>query len=405
MDWLMRALFGFHPMMAVEDGVGGGEAAPEGEGSPPGLEPIVDDPSLPEVPIKPAAQETAVPPENAMLEGIKKALAPADPEADKAAAAEAAKVAEKKRADEEFAKTLTGKTPEEIASAKAAREADLKKKAEAEERASLKDKKADDFQLTPQMKRYLSGEAQQRFHTLHRYAKEQETRAAEVTEQFTAVSKARDELMGLFSDHHVEPEDLGVLLDYNKRLKSGDLQGALQIVDNARAGILRAMGKEAPGVDLLQEFPDLQQRVQNAELMREDALALANARRREQALMQHAGSQGAQQRAEATTRKSQEEALASIDGWAAKLAKEDIDYRAKEQKVLAKLPQIVKQYPPNLWLPTMQAMYEAIEIVKPAPAPDGGGAPLRPSGAKPGGRQYTELTPEALRAGLGYPAA
>jgi hypothetical protein len=413
MNWLIRSLFGFHPMMVIEGdaAAGGGTAQTEiaevelddgEEATPPDAEPA---------PGTPPADKAKEPPstENAMLDGIKKALNPADAESEKKPLHGAAAASAKKKADAEFAASLEGKTPEEIAAATAAREAEAKKKADAEELAKLKGKKADDFMLTPEEKKVATQGMQQRIHQLHRYAKEQETTVAKLTETNAGLSKFRDDMMGVFDEHLVQPEDLGVLLDYNKRLKTGDLAGALKIVDDARAAIHKAMGKEGPGVDLLAEFPDLQKKVDDLEMKREYALEIANARRREaareSAQRQAHSQQSEQQRTASEVKKAEESALVEIDRWSVQMAKEDIDFAKKEEKISPQMTEIVKEYPAQLWLPTIKRLYGSIQVVKEAAPPPAGGGPLRPSGAKPGAKTFTELTPEALRAGLGYPPA
>lgn len=407
MDWLMRVLCGFHPMMAVEGEGGGGADAVivDGADDAGGGEPVIEQPGQEQVK-KPPVKETAPDTENAMLDGIKKALAPADPEAAKKAEAEAVATAAKKKADAEFAAANKGKTPEEIASAQAARDAEAKKKAEAEEAEKAKTRKADDFQLTPQMKKHLSQEAQQRFHQLHRHAKEQETQVVKLTETNKTLSEARDGILGVLRDTNTSQDQLIGYLNFNALLQSSDprdLQAALSMVESQRAALYKALGKEGAGVDLLSEFPDLQKRVDESQITREDALELANGRRRDQALSQQRNTQGEQARTAQAAQKLQDDAVVGIETWSRKMAKEDIDYKKKEERLLAKLPQIMKDYPANLWLSTFQNVYEAIEVVKPAPViPDGGGT-LRPSGARPGGKTFTELTPDALRAGLGYP--
>lgn len=408
MNWLMRRLLGFHPMMAIEgDGTEGGGGAPDaevvlddGEAAP--------DPGEAAEPA-PGAQTTkdkapAAPVESAMLEGIKQALNPPDPEAQKKALHGAAAASARKKADDDFATSMQGKSPEEVASATAAREAEAKKKADADELAKLKGKKADDFLLSPEEKKKATQEFQQRMHQLHRYAKENETAVARLTQENAAISKARDEIMGIFTEHHVEPEDLGALLDYNRRIKTGDLAGALQVIEAQRSALYKAMGREPQGggIDLIAEFPDLQQRVKDLELSRADAIELANGRRRDAAAQQAAAGQGRQQQSAQASKKAEEDEINAIDAWGAEMAKKDIDYKKKEEKILAAMPDIVKEFPIGYRLKAMQRMYGAIEIVKPsAPAP--GGAPLRPSGARPGARTFNELTPDALRAGLGYP--
>lgn len=404
MDWMIRILCGFHPMMAVEGEDGGGEGVIVDGADATGGGETVDQPVVD----KPEAKEPSPPVEAAMLEGIKNVLKPADPEAAKKAEEQAAAAAAKKKADDEFTAANKGKTPEEIAAAQAAREAEAKKKAEAEEAAKLKAQKADDFHLSPQMKKHLSQEAQQRFHSLHRYAKEKETEVVKLTETVKPLTEARDTLLSILEETHTSQDDLVGYLNFNALLHSQDpkdLQTALGIVESQRAAIYKALGKEAPGVDLLAEFPDLLDRVEKELITREDALELANGRRRDQALSKQRNDHGEQQRNVEATKKVQDDALASIDKWSKEMAGKDIDYKKKEEKLLAELPEIIKNYPANLWLRTFQSLYKTIEVVKPAPSIPGNGGTLRPSGARPGGKTYTELTPDALRAGLGYPPA
>jgi len=346
-----------------------------------------------------ALEKPAEPPkpvEDQMLDGIKAVLKPADPEAEKIKTEQA-------KVDAALAEANKGKTPEEIAAAKAATDTEAKKKAEAEEEAKLKGKKSDDFQLSDEEKKVWKQETQRRFNELRGFAKHNEAEVSRLTQENTGLMEARDKIMGLFEENQVEPNDLVMLLDYNKRVKSGDLAGALKIVDEARIGILKAMGKEAPGVDLLAEFPDLKAKVDAQELARENALEVAAARRRDKAQQQAEIERQAQERDAGVGKNAQEEALASIERWTKEIAKTDIDYKKKEEKVLARLPGILKEYSADKWLSTIKLLYESIEVAKPSTPTNGGGQPLRPSGAKPGAKTFTELTPEALRAGLGYP--
>ena len=400
MNWLVRVLCGFHPMMVVGgEGGDGGEVIVDNTDATGGGEPVVETTT---------GKEPPPPTENMMLDGIKQALKPADPEAAKKAEADAAAAAAKQKADEDFAAANKGKTPEEIEAAKTARDAEAKKKAEAEEAEKAKTRKADDFQLTPQMKKHLSQEAQQRFHQLHRHAKEQETQVAKLSETNKVLGEARDSILGVLQETNTTQEQLIGYLNFNALLTSNDprdLHSALNMVESQRAAIYKALGKEAPGVDLLDEFPDLAGDVAESRITRERALEVAQGRRREQALKQQRDTQGEQARTAQAAKKVQDDAVASIEAWSRKMARDDIDYKKKEEKLLSKLPQIMKDYPPDLWLSTLQNVYDAIEVVKPPAAPPGNGGTLRPSGARPGAKTHTSLTPEALRDGLGYPPA
>lgn len=329
-----------------------------------------------------------IPVEEQMLAGIKAAVTPADP----------AKVAEKKVADEAaaaIADANNGKTPEQIATEVAAK----KQKVDAEAAAKLKAKSADDFALKPEEKKALSQAAQIRFNELHAFGKGQQAEAQAARIEVERLSKVTKTMQEVYEEFKVEPDDLVPLLEYNLKLKSGDLQGALKIVNEARAGILTALGREEPGVDLLKEFPDLAARVQNQEIVREDALELANSRRREAGARAQQEREQAGRRTEQTLEQAQNNGLTAIETWTKKMMADDIDFKAKETKILPKIDEIIKKNfdKPYMWLDLIQARYEGIEIVKPATVAD---VPLRPSGAKPGAKQHTELTPDALKDGL-----
>jgi hypothetical protein len=64
---------------------------------------------------------------------------------------------------------------------------------------------------------------------------------------------------------------------------------------------------------------------------------------------------------------------------------------------------VLKEYPPNLWLPTLKRLYAGIAVEK-APAVGGGSKPLRPTGARPGAKAPSTML-EAINTGLGYAGA
>jgi len=336
-------------------------------------------------------KEKQAPVEAQMLDAIKAAIKPGDTEAAKKAATdEAAKKAA----------LAAGKTEQQITEEKTNIEAAEKAKADA---AALKGKKADDFMLKPEELKVLHAKTQERMHTLHRYAKDQEAVVAQQGETIKAMSAARDEILATFKEYRAEPDDLIPLLEVNLLVKTGRYEEALKWVDTQRAGILKELGREAPGVDLLAEFPDLKQKAEDEQITRADAVELANARRREKASSEAAARARDERGKFTAVEEAQNTALTSIERWCAGKSKGDIDYKKKEEKILTKLDAIIKKYPPQLWLPTLEQIYDSIEVVKEA-APISGAQPLRPGGPKPGARQATNME-DAIRQGLGYPSS
>jgi len=340
-------------------------------------------------------KEKQAPVEAQMLDAIKAAIKPGDTEAAKKAATdEAAKKAA----------LAAGKTEQQITEEKTNTEAAEKAKADAAATAALKGKKADDFMLKPEELKVLHAKTQERMHTLHRYAKDQEAVVAQQGETIKAMSAARDEILATFKEYRAEPDDLIPLLEVNLLVKTGRYEEALKWVDTQRAGILKELGREAPGVDLLAEFPDLKQKAEDEQITRADAVELANARRREKASSEAAARARDERGKFTAVEEAQNTALISIERWCAGKSKGDIDYKKKEEKILTKLDAIIKKYPPQLWLPTLEQIYDSIEVVKEAAPINSGAQPLRPGGPKPGARQATNME-DAIRQGLGYPSS
>jgi len=266
-------------------------------------------------------KEKQAPVETQMLDAIKAAIKPGDTEAAKKAATdEAAKKAA----------LAAGKTEQQITEEKTKTDAAEKAKADAAATAALKGKKADDFMLKPEELKVLHAKTQERMHTLHRYAKDQEAVVAQQGETIKAMSAARDEILATFKEYRAEPDDLIPLLEVNLLVKTGRYEEALKWVDTQRAGILKELGREAPGVDLLAEFPDLKQKAEDEQITRADAVELANARRREKASSEAAARARDERGKFTAVEEAQNTALTSIERWCAGKSKGDIDYKKKE---------------------------------------------------------------------------
>lgn len=265
-------------------------------------------------------------------------------------------------------------------------------------------KKADDFALTDDEKKGLRPQSQQRFQQLITHAKEREAEVERLSTENAALSQARDNIMTVLTEHKVEPDDFVQLVSFNRLVKDGDLDGALAMVEDYRGQLLRALGREAPGVDLLTEHPDLKARVDAQQLSREDALALVKARRLEQSVTHQNQQHQRAQQSEQQVQRQQNDALSAVNAWNAKM-RADLDYDAKAAILLPELEGIIRDYPPNLWVPTLDRLYKGLRVTAPQQQEQQqrqpGPTPLRPSGAK-GGAPAPSNYAEAIANGLGY---
>jgi hypothetical protein len=277
-------------------------------------------------------------------------------------------------------------------------------------KAAPKPKTAVELDLKPEERKALHPKTQARFTEMISALKAHEGTIAALTETNNTLTEARDAILGVLEETHTTQDQLGAYLEFNRLLQSKDpkdLESALGMVEEQRAALYKVLGREpeSGGLDLLAEFPDLQRQVDDSEITRAAALEIANGRReraqrdaetRRQQQQQQQKTQSVEQQKQAANK-----ALKDIEAWTTQVSKTDLDYKAKEDKLLSRVDGVLKSYPPSQWLPIMRLLYEGIEIQR-AQAPSGKRQqPLRPSGAKPGAKAPTSML-EAINQGLGY---
>lgn len=280
------------------------------------------------------------------------------------------------------------------------REKAAQKKAEDDK---FKGKTTKDFMLSQDERRALSQSANRRFHDLTRLSTRNEERIAVLSEQNAKLQQARDTIMDVMEEHGVRTSaELTPLLQYNKLLVTGDLEGALAMVDEQRAQLLTALGREADGVDLLKDFPDLQAAVENEEITRKAAIETATLRRREQSRRQQDESANQQTQRLQQDNDAREAALTSISQWEAGLTGKADHTDARVAHVNSKMQAVMEKYPPRLWLETIRLIYDNYR----APATtvrrlNGGDEPLRPGGPGGGNHKAPTSMEAAIAQGVG----
>lgn len=297
-------------------------------------------------------------------------------------------------------KSIDKDAPEPVAKVddKAAKPADAAKatKTQEDQRAALLTKKPDDFKLTPAESAAMTPKSNARFQELVSYGKAQFERAETIAAEAAQIAKGRDDMMAAFREYQVTPDDLVPLLQLNKAVKTGNYQQALQFVNAKRAELMTAMGIEGEGVDLLAPHADLRAAVENLEMSRQAAIEVANARRTQAAVIQHAQRQTMAQNQQQQIVTARQNAAAAVSQWANQMSTSDPQYSKKEQIIVNKINDITSKYPPNLWVSAIQDVYAAIQVQEPTRFIGRDPQPLRPNGAG-GGREAPKSMLEALK--------
>lgn len=180
------------------------------------------------------------------------------------------------------------------------------------------------------------------------------------------------------------------------------LQEALKRIDGERNRIAKMLGVEVPGVDLLADFPDLTQEVEDMKTTRERALEIAAARRERE----RQDTQGRQQREDgerqAQVKQAQTQAFADLDALGEELGKTDVDYDAKFKllKENGEIEDIIKTFHPSQWKSQFQRRYNLLGKAgggqRRQGAPTNKQRPLRTTGQGGGGSAAPKSLSEAI---------
>jgi hypothetical protein len=200
----------------------------------------------------------------------------------------------------------------------------------------------------------LSQKAQERFQKLAHMNKELTGRVDEITQ---AVEPFRQALQ----ENGVQREQFDQAAAVIGMMNKGDLQGALNVLDEQRRMISLAMGKPLPGIDALSDFPDLREAVDTMQITEGHALEIA--RTRSQQLQGQRITEQRQQQ-ERATQQNQEvvsAGLQAVDAFTKKMMATDLDYAAIESKLLPRVPKLLAGVPPNMWADTVSEAYQLIK--------------------------------------------
>lgn len=300
------------------------------------------------------------------------------------------------------AKDLAGKTDAEVLKLY-----DTAKAAEpAGEAKGDKAKKPTDAELF-KMPEGLKKDGQVRFQKLVEATKAERAEREKVEIRLAEREQTVTGFRKILEETHTGPEEMSMLLEYNRMVKTGDLEGALKVIDEQRRQIAQALGRPVDGVDLLEGYDDLKTEVKEEKITPERAAEIATARREREAARRADEQRRRGEQSQDQRKQVREKALTSISEFAYRKSKEDIDYKKKEDILLAAVERISKKFPPEHWLAALEEAYEAITVTAVAAVPTNGEAaksaaqPLRPN-AGGGGVATPKTMGAAIDQALGY---
>lgn len=228
----------------------------------------------------------------------------------------------------------------------------------------------DDLTVPPDLK----GRTRERFERLTARLKEASEKTA------TAMAFA-DRWRETVASTGASPEYIGKTLEFVRAIHSGDvkqLESALSMLDETRASIAKALGKDVPGVDVLADFPDLADGVASGDLGRAHALELARVRRQAAAVEQQRGKATAEQQRDQLVN----EGAQAVDAFMESMKATDPMFGAKMALLKPVLASVARNAPPDRWAAEVAELYRNVPVQAP-PAPKENPQPFR--AARPSG--------------------
>ena len=213
----------------------------------------------------------------------------------------------------------------------------------------------------------LSEKASARFQALANQVKEYRAKDADYQQMAETVR----EFQTLAQESCNKAEEVTQLFDYAKAVKSGDFDRVEQYLKQQIMQFEAVSGRSL-NVDLLSQFPDLQQRAEEMALDPTVAQELAQARWRQQQQQQYVQQQQAaqqaqwqqQQQAQAAEQQRQEafnKAVQDVNALSQNYAKTDVLWPEYEPKVLEFAKTQLQQLPPEQWAFALQTFYNGLK--------------------------------------------
>lgn len=234
---------------------------------------------------------------------------------------------------------------------------ELKAKLNIKDGQGEKQEEEDLYQLPEEVK---GKKARDRFHKLANGNKQLSQEVQELKTQISSINEA-------FAKTKCDSKEIANGLELLRLLKSNDsseLEKAWSMIEKARQSLAISLGKKDSGVDSLQDYPDLKQRVEELELTEDDALEIAQARMKRKLEEQSSSEQQQQLMAEEQYKEQAREAENTINEMERQWLAEDPDYMSKRKIIMDDLREIADQYYPHQWPMVVKQIYTSISAAK-----------------------------------------
>lgn len=199
----------------------------------------------------------------------------------------------------------------------------------------------------------------------------------EVKAKAEELDRSMSEVRDVLASAGMDAQQFAQHIEFSRLVNSSnpqDLGIAAQMIEQVRADIYKRLGQDAPGVDVLSDFPDLAQRVNSFELSRDAALEIARYRRQQHQAEQAQRQQQQLQQASQQETQAFQSAMQEVQTYLNSRS-QDVDHQARMQvignyfKDQKNIQEFVQTYRPDQMAKAIRWMYDSIQAAPRQPAP------------------------------------
>lgn len=199
----------------------------------------------------------------------------------------------------------------------------------------------------------------------------------EVKAKAEELDRSMTEVRQVLANAGMDAQQFAQHIEFSRLVNSNnpqDLGLAAQMIEQVRADIYKRLGQDAPGVDVLSDFPDLAQRVNAFELSRDAALEIARYRRQQQQVEQAHRQQRELQQASQQETQAFQNAMQEVQTYLSS-REQDVDHQARMQvignyfKDQNNIQEFVQTYQPHQMAKAIKFMYDNIRTAPRQHAP------------------------------------
>lgn len=239
--------------------------------------------------------------------------------------------------------------------------------------------------------------AQERFQQLANRNRELESSVSQMEGKIQAFQQS-------FQEAGLDREQFQHMMNYAALANKGDYQGALKVLrDEMRTIMIHSGQAEMPDLELLKDFPDLQQNVGDFNMTMEAALEVARSRLQAQTFQQQQSAQEQQQVQRQQFDDAVTESSKTIEEMEAHFKKTDLDYEVKAATILSKSNELFSRYHPSEWPGVFKSAYDLLtKQMESSTRPVDNNSPLEPRSKEAGTFKVEdhETMADAIHAGL-----